>query len=108
MPHGQQTAFSFWRHCAGCIAVFDLGRRDGLEQAHQSIMLWRQFCTEGHQNCVVIVGNRADKAPRRVQQADAQFFAATMRLLYIETSAKFRTNVIAAVKLAAEIAVDII
>jgi hypothetical protein len=106
MPEACQVFYSFWRHCNACVVVLDLTQPDGLFQAHQYVMQWQTFCAKGYEKCVIVAGNKADSGARFIEHSDAAFLVASLRLLYIETSAKHGQNIDAAVKLAAEIALN--
>ncbi|XP_030074502.1 ras-related protein Rab-39B [Microcaecilia unicolor] len=90
---------SYYRNSAGGLLVFDLTNRKSFE----SVLLWYREVTEWVQPVKMVfllVGHKNDlEAQRQVQREEAETFAATLGISYIETSAKTNSNVEAAFQL---------
>nr|XP_033809701.1 ras-related protein Rab-39B-like [Geotrypetes seraphini] len=90
---------SYYRNSAGVLLMFDLTNRKSFE----SILLWYREVTEWVQPVkmtFLLVGHKSDlEAQRQVPREEAETFAATLGMSYVETSAKNNSNVVAAFQL---------
>lgn len=83
---------SYYRGAVGALLVFDVTRRDTFDH----VTTWLE---DARTNCntpitVMLVGNKCDLENRRqVSRDEAQAFAASKGLVYLETSAKTSANV---------------
>ena len=83
---------SYFRGAIGAILTFDITNRDSFQQL-SSFISETSSCAS--QNLVLIlVGNKSDlESKREVSKEEAESFAASHGLMYIETSAKTNENV---------------
>lgn len=96
---------SYFRRAVGVILVYDITDRKSFDE----LSIW---LNDVHTLCdpnasVLMIGNKLDMASQRtVSTSEAQSFAATQQLSYIETSAKDGNNVIEAFNRAAKMVYD--
>lgn len=85
-------AKAYFRSALGVILVFDITDRKSFDQLPRWL---RDARTEADPHCsVMLVGNKSDlSAERNVSNEEAQAFANTHELKYIETSAKDGENI---------------
>jgi small GTP-binding protein len=88
----RSIAKSYFRHAVGVVLVFSIADRKSFDD----LSLW---LNDVHQLCdpnaaITLVGNKSDlSGQRKVTSADAQIFATSHQLTYIETSARAGDNV---------------
>ena len=83
---------SYYRAAVGCVLVFDITNRSSFEQLPK----WLKDATlESDPHCsFILVGNKIDlSAKRTVSSQEAEEFARTHNLMYIETSALENTKI---------------
>ncbi|EFC48783.1 rab family small GTPase, partial [Naegleria gruberi] len=84
---------SYYRNAHGIILVYDVTR----EETFNNIKNWLKECDlySTFEECVkLLIGNKIDlKEERKVSLQDAQNFAKSNNMVYIETSAKTKENV---------------
>lgn len=87
---------SYYRNSAGGMLLFDLTNRASFE----SIRQWHREVTDAVQPFGIVfllVGHKSDLAgQRRVSRKEAEKLAASLRVQYVETSAKDASNVVQA------------
>jgi len=83
---------SYYRGAAGCLLVYDITRRETFDH----LPSWLDDCRKyASQNItIILVGNKCDMDSKRsVSKAEAEEFARTNNLSFVETSAKTAENV---------------
>ena len=82
---------TYYRKAVGALLVFDVGEKssfDGIEKWLDQLL---NVAEPGLH--AVLVGNKADLSKRAVSTQEAQQFASSHHMLYVETSAKTGANV---------------
>ncbi|KAH0795519.1 small GTP-binding protein [Histomonas meleagridis] len=101
----RSIAKSYFRHSVGVILVYDITDRKSFDE----LSLW---LNDVHALCdpnaaITMIGNKLDLASQRVvSTSEAQSFATTHQLTYIETSARGGDNVTEAFNRAAKMVFD--
>ena len=96
MKVGQENflaiARNYYRESTGCLVTFDITNRDSFASVAKWVSEVRS--NTGPELVLVLVGTKADLAYKReVSQAEAEAYASSQSLPYIEVSAKEAVNV---------------
>lgn len=85
---------SYYRGAQGIILVYDISRRDTFEALNQWLQEVEVYCPGGGRNVVkLLVGNKVDMPARVVSTTEAQEWARSRGMLFVESSAKTRVGI---------------
>ncbi|KAM3574885.1 hypothetical protein VYU27_003209 [Nannochloropsis oceanica] len=84
---------SYYRGAQGIILVYDVNRRDSFENLNHWLQEVEVYSTGGGREIIkVLVGNKVDK-DRLVPREEAEAWARSKGMLFLEASAKTRTGI---------------
>jgi small GTP-binding protein len=83
----------YFRGSHGCLAVFDVGRRETLLNVQNWIREYKENNAARPTHNVVLIGNKSDLTDRVVTREEGDALAGKLGCSYIEASSKSGTNV---------------
>ena len=84
---------SYYRGVSGIMMVFDVGERSSFHKLPFWLNEINQNKEDNHPIPIILVGHKTDKKIRAVSKEEAQNFADTYNMSYIEASAKSDSNI---------------
>ena len=84
---------SYYRGVAGVVMVFDVGERSSFTKLNFWLNELYKNKEENHHMPIILVANKVDKKFRQVSKQEAEDFADTNGMIYIEASAKSDSNI---------------
>tara|TARA_Y100000310_G_scaffold327834_1_gene394786 strand:+ start:216 stop:875 length:660 start_codon:yes stop_codon:yes gene_type:complete len=90
----QNIVRNYYKDCLGCVVVFDVTNQDSFENVTKWIKDVHCHSYNPESLSFVLVGNKIDMTKcRQVSRKKAADMAANLGMHYVETSAKFNTNI---------------
>jgi Ras-related protein Rab-18 len=85
---------SYYRGAQGVVMVYDVTRRDSFENLEQWLKEVKMYSPNNGEGVVkLLVGNKIDLAERQVHREEAEAWARSQGMLFLEASAKTRTGI---------------
>lgn len=85
---------SYYRGAQGVVMVYDVTRRDSFENLEQWLKEVKLYSPNNGESVVkLLVGNKIDLAERQVDREEAEAWARSQGMLFLEASAKTRTGI---------------